>query len=421
MNIQEVSKRTQLSDKTIRYYESIGLIRIKRKDNRYREYTQSDVKKLNAIRLMRYVSISIEDIKRVMENPELWHTVMNQYKHEFEKMQKEDEKKRLLFDVLNESSYEALFDQSEHIIETLHDEDLFELIDYIKSPSLFSTIISTLILSGPVLGLILVTYTDVTFSNQQLLVPFALFTTILLTVIWVNYYKNRNPKLQRSNSLVSIVLFVVALIVVFAIFIIATLIQEKLILTPQSILYTHNILYLNHAFIGFTVIQVLVIIFGVYYSHKKDMDFEIFNECFKVICKYWTIVVSFNLIFLYIFFTSVSVVNVDGSIVRFSALNPRGTHVDVASVNRVSVGFTDGFFKQYKPEFSMVLTTDQFSIDIGGANFVSGTSDTYVELELLDTLYMSKGIQKIVKNQDVSACTIDIHYCNRFMRIIKNQ
>ena len=46
MNIKDVSDRTGLPAKTIRYYEEIGLVRPLRSDNGYRSFRESDVHKL---------------------------------------------------------------------------------------------------------------------------------------------------------------------------------------------------------------------------------------------------------------------------------------------------------------------------------------------------------------------------------------
>jgi DNA-binding transcriptional MerR regulator len=43
MNISEVEKHSGLPAKTIRYYEEIGLIRIKRQANSYRSFSEQDI------------------------------------------------------------------------------------------------------------------------------------------------------------------------------------------------------------------------------------------------------------------------------------------------------------------------------------------------------------------------------------------
>ena len=63
MNISRVRKLTGLSAKSIRFYESRGLIKINRLDNGYRDYSENDVRLLTSIRDMRRVGIPVSDIR----------------------------------------------------------------------------------------------------------------------------------------------------------------------------------------------------------------------------------------------------------------------------------------------------------------------------------------------------------------------
>lgn len=66
MNIGEVSTKIGISPSNIRYYEQIELIKPERNpSNDYRVYGKYDLKKLQEIKLLRKLDISIEDIKRL--------------------------------------------------------------------------------------------------------------------------------------------------------------------------------------------------------------------------------------------------------------------------------------------------------------------------------------------------------------------
>ncbi|MCF8998770.1 Cu(I)-responsive transcriptional regulator [Acinetobacter nectaris] len=70
MNIGEVSKRTGLSNKMIRYYESIGLLpKVKRTDAGYRFYEQADVQTLQFILHAKALNFSTEQTKALLQ---LW-------------------------------------------------------------------------------------------------------------------------------------------------------------------------------------------------------------------------------------------------------------------------------------------------------------------------------------------------------------
>ena len=66
MNIGEVSERSGLPSKTIRYYEDINLVRPLRSDNGYRSFRESDVHKLAFLGRARALGFSIEDCRKLV-------------------------------------------------------------------------------------------------------------------------------------------------------------------------------------------------------------------------------------------------------------------------------------------------------------------------------------------------------------------
>ena len=67
MKIAELSKLTQVTSKTIRYYEEIGLLpEPARATNGYRVYQHEDVERLSFIRRCRDLHIPLEEIKIVL-------------------------------------------------------------------------------------------------------------------------------------------------------------------------------------------------------------------------------------------------------------------------------------------------------------------------------------------------------------------
>lgn len=62
--IAEVCKKLNLSQHTLRYYEKIGLIQIKRKEKtNIREYTEKNIELLEYIKALKTLDFSLEDIK----------------------------------------------------------------------------------------------------------------------------------------------------------------------------------------------------------------------------------------------------------------------------------------------------------------------------------------------------------------------
>lgn len=68
MTISEVSKKFNVSEDTLRYYEKIGLLpKVKRNKNGIREYTEEDCKWIAFIKCMREAGVSIEALIRYVK------------------------------------------------------------------------------------------------------------------------------------------------------------------------------------------------------------------------------------------------------------------------------------------------------------------------------------------------------------------
>ena len=63
MLINEITEKTGLTKKAVRFYESKGLLTVTRSENGYRTYTEESLSRLNQIKLLRLAGISISDIK----------------------------------------------------------------------------------------------------------------------------------------------------------------------------------------------------------------------------------------------------------------------------------------------------------------------------------------------------------------------
>lgn len=66
MNISDVSARSGLPAKTIRYYEEIGLIRPARGANGYRKFDDNDIHKLTFLARARSLGFTIEDCRALL-------------------------------------------------------------------------------------------------------------------------------------------------------------------------------------------------------------------------------------------------------------------------------------------------------------------------------------------------------------------
>ncbi len=67
LTISQVASKVGLSAKTIRYYESCGVIKpLDRKDNAYRQFTERDVERLILIKRARNLGLPLNEIKNIV-------------------------------------------------------------------------------------------------------------------------------------------------------------------------------------------------------------------------------------------------------------------------------------------------------------------------------------------------------------------
>lgn len=68
MKINEVEQRVDITKKNIRFYEQQGLLSPKRNmENGYRDYSEEDVTELKKIKMLRKLSLPIEEIRRIQQ------------------------------------------------------------------------------------------------------------------------------------------------------------------------------------------------------------------------------------------------------------------------------------------------------------------------------------------------------------------
>lgn len=67
-SIKEISTLLNIGKETLRYYDSVNLVKPRRKENNYRYYTQSDKDDLVCILLLKYGGFQLSEIALILEN-----------------------------------------------------------------------------------------------------------------------------------------------------------------------------------------------------------------------------------------------------------------------------------------------------------------------------------------------------------------
>ncbi len=83
MKIKDVSQQTGLTKKTIRFYEAQGLLfpeKISQNGREYRTYSEENVQQLLNIATLRKARFSIDEIRRIQENPEDIPSIFQAYR-----------------------------------------------------------------------------------------------------------------------------------------------------------------------------------------------------------------------------------------------------------------------------------------------------------------------------------------------------
>ena len=85
MKIKHVEELVGISKKNIRFYEAQGLLSPPRAENGYREYHENEIKRLKQIKLLRKLSVSIEEIRKVLSGEHSLETCLDRHLDELER------------------------------------------------------------------------------------------------------------------------------------------------------------------------------------------------------------------------------------------------------------------------------------------------------------------------------------------------
>lgn len=424
MKIKDAELLTGIPAKTIRYYESQGLISVKRNSNTYRDYTENNITELRRIKILRKLDVPISKIKEFTQGEISLHYILqNEIKNLNEKEINLVRKKSTIEVLLKDLNKNPNLDLVQYYedFEYIEGEEFNEMLYEIKELSEFSlssVLLYTLMLSGPLLWL----FTNISRENYEFIGVnsfAAIICTVLLTLTWRKFLKQPNKKFKGTVSLLLGLIIIIVLSI--AIFVGITKLQENIFVPKDYLMFIFKPPY-SYLFLFFEI-ELITLFTATLYKRVKNIEWKWANDLFNFIRKHIIATVIFNIFLLYVCITSITVVT-KNQIVDYNFYNPKGTSYSYNDISKVRTGFKGKslkIFQEHAGDFYYVVNfKDGKKINFYQAN--SPFEDTYLELEIFDDLIMDTGkAQKISSKDNHKLCSLDQRYIDRFLKIIENK
>ncbi len=439
MTIKDAEKLTGLTAKSIRLYESKGLITVERNsENDYRDYTEENIKQLKRIKIYRYFNFSLEEIMELLKDDS---TAL------FEKIQAKKEKfydeaenlssKRDLLDSLSKDLVKGKSEIEDYadMIDFLEGEEMTELmetIDEISIPSLTSVIVQTLIFFGPI-GCLFLNIATGMYKLLAVNAALAILGTVVITLTWLNYFKKRKQKrakVKRKNKEHSYrwLVMLVALVASIGSIIGGSLLICEKYLAPENWLFYET----SQGALYFLILSVILLAaFACMLAGHVLSNFKEIKNYQPNIKKIFAWALALGIIYcsvMYFCLTNTVYVT-EQSIIVHSPFNPVGTEYRYEDVEKIETGFGKKSLAilDYKKKGSFYYT-----VEIDGKKVIfTGPStsgkieryeeNTYLELEEFDRKLVDLGIEKESSEKYYDYCALDGEYVDRFLRIINNK
>ncbi|MDE6851720.1 MAG: MerR family transcriptional regulator [Lachnospiraceae bacterium] len=465
MKIKDVEKRTGLTAKSIRHYESKGLLQVEREEgNSYRSYTEENLQELRKIRLLRFLDFSIDQIRDIqqMDAAQLKEVLLDKAES-LENQSQDLEIKRNLCQTLSKDgiSNEAVVEEYNEVFDALGEEwqdDLAECLKDLRCPSITEVIGETLLFSGAILWLFINIH-DQKWHGLLLNALLAIFSTACITGIWINYLQKRRyqPRRVRKNNHATWYILpatVIACILGIALDVLI-MIQIDKIFAPPGWLFSQMKPWAETLLIFLIMVPVMLFTSVLFVwlprrfrkkssnlvenaavdaiSEDGNGTIDVENEEIAVLGwftfrKYWYLFVLVWIIAGYLCLTSVAYVTEDQIIIH-SPFCPQGKSYSYEDVTKVQAGFGQKALSLHRDRR---LGTFSYTITVGGKKIVfmqpsvneqiaRYEEDTYLELEELDQRLMQLGVDKESDETGYEDCDFDKQYVDRFRRIINNR
>ncbi|HEM2769635.1 TPA: MerR family transcriptional regulator [Streptococcus suis] len=422
MQVKDVEKLTGLSTKAIRLYEEKGLIEVARNMvNDYRDYSEENVRQLRLIKLLRYLEFSLAEIKGLLALPEEdLQSALREKKREINQQAEElRDKVDLLDQVVRDlgKKEDWLEEAQESIafVESGEFQDFKQDLEDALLPSIWMTLLQTLMASGPILWL----FTRIQQGRQEnlfLLAVVSLLATAWITLLWrdylVTWWKYRDKVRQKNRSQAWwIPIGLISLVGGIAYFVLVGWLTERFFLPSDWLFYEYSTGLGKVAI--FFIIAFLVFLLGK------------LARLVKLSWKYGLGLAGSCILLTALLISTTTAVTKD-QIIDINLLAPSKEYL-YSDVKSVWTGFGNKLVTvnraERQGEFSYRIQLDGKEIV-----FMQPTSnqdlvpaDGYIELEEFDRRLMNLGIPKESSIEGSQYNELDPHYLKRFLQIVENK
>ncbi len=108
MTIKEMEEKTGMSRTNIRFYESEGLIQPNRRENGYREYSETDAQILMKVKLLRSMDVPLDQVKAAAFGEKQLCDILTELEAELDRRQAHQERTRLALRQLKQAGTRIL-------------------------------------------------------------------------------------------------------------------------------------------------------------------------------------------------------------------------------------------------------------------------------------------------------------------------
>ncbi|MFI3069156.1 MerR family transcriptional regulator [Streptococcus suis] len=422
MQVKDVEKLTGLSTKAIRLYEEKGLIEVARNPlNDYRDYSEENVRQLRLIKLLRYFEFSLAEITAPLSLPEEdLQSALREKKREINQQAEELRDKvdlldQVVRDLGKKDDWLEEAQESIAFVESDEFQDFKQDLEDALLPSIWMTLLQTLMLSGPILWL----FTRIQQGRQEnlfLLAVVSLLATAWITLIWrdylVTWWKHRDKIRQKNRSQAWwIPIGLISLVGGITYFVLVGWLTERFFLLSDWLFYEYST--------GLGEVAIFFIMAFLIFLLGK------LARLVKLSWKYGLGLAGGCILLTALLISTTTAVTKD-QIIDINLLAPSKEYL-YSDVKSVWTGFGAKLFTLDEAE-----RQGQFSyrIQLDGKEivFMQPTSnqdlvpyDTYIELEEFDQRLMNLGIPKESSTEGSQYNDLDSHYLERFLRIVENK